>query len=395
MSEEILQTYKKFNYPSVGKLYQLLKGKYKTKEIEEAVKPSTVRQIFYDRKPRPLGRILAFAPNQKWQCDISFLDKFGTTNKNYKYLLLVVDVFSRYAWAIPLKTKNISEVVDAFETIKAKPQILTSDNGSEFVGKQFQDILEKKEISHITTILDDHHALGIIDRLTRTLKNNIYKHFIADNNTHWYDKIDTIMKTYNDSPHRGIYGYTPSQAMNDEDTIGVITTANLQLSRESMKNKEEVKEGDSVRVKVRKDKFTRGYNPKWSSNIEKVEKVVGNTVYVDGKRYKIVDIQVVPHTIQEEEPGKELKKAIKEDKVKRVLNIEGVNDDNVRPKRERVIKFDKSLVGKRINRGDGETGTITKYEEDGPFHWYVKYDTKAKMKSEWMNESEVKQFLVK
>ena len=249
MSEEILAKYKEYGYPSVGKLYTLLKGKFKTKEIEAVINPTTVKQIFYDKKKAPGGHLLAYAPNQSSQCDITFLDKFGTTNKNYKYLLLVEDVFSRYAQAIPLKSKNIDEVVDAFEKLQYKPELLTSDNGSEFVGKQFQDMLEEKGIAHRTTTIDDHHALGVIDRLTRTLKNIIYKHFIAENNTHWYDKIDQILKAYNNSPNRGIYNYTPNEAMHDKDAIDILTTANMQLSHVA-NIKRAIKEGDSVRIRV-------------------------------------------------------------------------------------------------------------------------------------------------
>ena len=67
---------------------------------------------------------------------------------------------------------------------------------------------------------------------------------------------------------------------------------------------------------------------------------------------------------------------------------------NNREKRVRVIKFDKSLVGRLIDRGNGETGKIVKYDPEGDYKWFVKYDKKAKLKHEWMDANEVQQFLV-
>ena len=66
----------------------------------------------------------------------------------------------------------------------------------------------------------------------------------------------------------------------------------------------------------------------------------------------------------------------------------------VREKRERVLKMDASLIGRRIDRGGGETGKITKYDDDGDFKWYVKYDKKAELKHEWMDQGEVRKFIV-
>jgi hypothetical protein len=92
----------------------------------------------------------------------------------------------------------------------------------------------------------------------------------------------------------------------------------------------------------------------------------------------------------------------KEKKIVRDLRKEGVGAYNkpgakeieVRGKRERVLKMDASLIGRRIDRGAGETGKITKYEDDGDYKWYVVYDKKAKLKSEWMDAGEVRKFLV-
>lgn len=391
MESEILSVYKKYSYPSVKKMYLLLGGKYKIKEIESALSDQSVKQLYYQKPTKLQGHILASRPNEQFQADLCFMDKFGRSNKGNYYILLCIDIYSRHAWAVPLKNKNIGSVSDAFETIKEKPNVLITDNGSEFVGAAFQKLLEEKEIIHRTALVGDHNALGIIDRFTLTLKNKIYKNFIGDNSTNWIDKLDDIIDSYNNTPHSGILDYTPNQAYKNPDSWRVLNTHYDEL-RMKKPSYSRIDEGDNARVRIPPSKFTRGFHPRWSSDVLKVEKVEGSKITIDGKRYKIVNIQKVNNDVS---VGSELKKALKEDRVKRALNKEGVSVNNIREKRERVIKYDKSLVGRRIDRGGGETGTITKYEVDGPFHWYVKYDKKASLKSEWMDENEIKQFLVK
>ena len=402
MNEEILSIYKEYNYPSASKLYTILKGKYKLKDIESVLKEQPVRQLYYQKPNKDNGHNLATGFGMKFQCDLCFMDKFTRTNKGYSYILLIIDVFSRFAYAIPLKTKNVSEVTKAFESIKETCSILQSDNGSEFVGKAFQDMLEDKKIIHRTSVVGDHKFLGIIDRFTLTLKNLIYKNFIANDNTIWIDKLESIVTKYNNTLHNGLFDFTPSQVKNDEVIQGVLTNNNIELMKNQSNKITDIKEDENVRIKIPPTKFTRGFHPRWG-DVEKVEKRVGNIVYINGKKHKITNVQIVKGAASNEAAalrddvevkGGALKTAIKEDRVKRALNKEGVSVVNIREKRERVIKYDKSLVGRRINRGNGETGTITKYENDGPFHFFVKYDSKAKMKSEWMDAAEVKEFII-
>ena len=369
--DAILQAYKEFSYPSAEKLYQVLNKKYTLQKIKEALNGSTVRQLYYKRPPKKHGHILATGPNQFWECDLTILSKFGTTNKHYNYLLLCVDVFSRYAWAIPLKTKTIDEVVDAFKSIGDKPEYLVSDNGSEFMGKEFQDMLNKMDITHRSAIIDDHHALGIVDRVTRTLKNMIYRNFIAENNTNWISKIEEIIKAYNNTPNKGIYDYKPIDGLRNDTVIGVLTTINQNLMKSSENKEADVKEGDTVRVALKKDKFTRGYHPKWTSKTEKIEKVVGDTVYINGKRHKIRSIQVVKSGGAE--GGEELKKALKEDKVKRVLRKEGIERNN--EVKHKIV----GLKVRGIPRGSGyvpQNGNVVReiHHDNEPISYWVEWD---------------------
>ena len=84
-------------------------------------------------------------PNEIWSADLIDMREFSD-NKNYNYLLNVIDIFSKYAWSIPLKTKTASEVTKAFESILTKnhPRKLWIDQGSEFYNKTFDKLLKSK-----------------------------------------------------------------------------------------------------------------------------------------------------------------------------------------------------------------------------------------------------------
>jgi hypothetical protein len=209
--KDILKEYKNYGYPSVKKLYRSLEGKYEMDYIKKVIEKQPVFQLYYNKK-KEAGHIIASHVGEEWFADLCFMDKFGGVNKGYHYILLVVDAYSRYAFGMPLKTKNIGESVEAFKEILKKgkkPEVLCSDQGSECIGKAFINMLNEK--GSIPQIVEkgDHHALGIIDRLTRTIKNIIYKNFVVNNNNVWIDKIDEIIEKYNNTPNEGILGFKP------------------------------------------------------------------------------------------------------------------------------------------------------------------------------------------
>ena len=84
------------------------------------------------------------SPNEIWSADLIDMKEFSKDNKGYNYLLNVIDIFSKYSWSIPFKTKTGLEVTKAFETIltnKNLPRKLWVDQGSEFYNKTFDKLL--------------------------------------------------------------------------------------------------------------------------------------------------------------------------------------------------------------------------------------------------------------
>ena len=87
-------------------------------------------------------------------------------NRGYRYILVIIDNFSKYSWTIPLKNKNAQTIKDPLENIlissKRKPGLIESDRGKEFYNNIFQDFLKIKTISNF--ILEIVHMVLFLQK---------------------------------------------------------------------------------------------------------------------------------------------------------------------------------------------------------------------------------------
>ena len=113
-------------------------------------------------------------------------------NKGIRYLLCVIDLFSKYAWVVPLKDKKGATVTNAFQKIldssKRKPNQICVDQGSEFYNNVFKKWLKNTDISTYSTHNEGKSVVA--ERFIRTLKNKIYKHLTAISNNVYFDFVD-------------------------------------------------------------------------------------------------------------------------------------------------------------------------------------------------------------
>ena len=147
------------------------------------------------------------------------MDSLSKENNGYKYILIVIDVLSIYAWVKPLKTKSGENLVKAFERKLKKLQKLEklhSDKGTEFTNKLFQSFLRKKKISFFTTY--NETKASVVKRFNRTLKGKIWKYFKANNTLKYVDVLQKLVRSYNNSRHRSI-GIRPSDVNHANKSI--------------------------------------------------------------------------------------------------------------------------------------------------------------------------------
>ena len=173
------------------------------------------------RKPKEYRKVLSSSINAIWSMDLVFMDKFGNENNGYKYILTVIDLYSRFAWAIALKNKLASSVTDAIQSIitkyKVHPQQFYTDSGTEFYNKTLEKLRSKYNIGIYSTYGPSHAS--VIERFNRTFKSKMYKMFTIEGNHIWYNKLVELSEIYNNSSHRGIEGKSPNDVFNSNIII--------------------------------------------------------------------------------------------------------------------------------------------------------------------------------
>ena len=127
-------------------------------------------------------------------------------NKGIRYLLCVIDLFSKYAWFVPLKDKKGVSIVNAFQSIlkksNRKPNKIWVDQGSQFYNNVFKKWLKDNDISMYSTYNEGKYVVA--ERFIRTFKNKIYKHMTTISKNDYFDVLDDIVDNYNNTYHKTI-----------------------------------------------------------------------------------------------------------------------------------------------------------------------------------------------
>ena len=146
-----------------------------------------------------------------WAADLVEMQSFSKSNKGYKYILMVIDVFSKFGWAVPLKTKTGLAVEDALRKIfkKNEPAMLWTDKGKEFCNKHVARLLIKHNVKLYST--ENEEKASVVERWNRTIKTKMWKYFSANNTKRYIDILDKLIDKYNNTKHRSI-GCTPTVA---------------------------------------------------------------------------------------------------------------------------------------------------------------------------------------
>ena len=173
-------------------------------------------------------------------------------NKENKYLLCSIDLFSKYAWVISVKDKKGVSIINAFKKLISegrKPNKIWVDQDSEFYNNSFKDFLEMKNIEVYSTYNEEKSVVA--ERFIRTLKNKIFKHMTAISKNVYFDVLDNIVNKYKNTVHITIK-MKPFDIMDDS-----YVKYNENLNKKDPK----FKIGDHVRISKHKNIFAKGYTP--------------------------------------------------------------------------------------------------------------------------------------
>ena len=206
-----------------------------------------------------------------WGVDLADMQSLSRKNKGIKYLLCVIDLYSRYAFVIPLKNKKGISIVNAFNKLikqsSRKPNKKWVDQGGEFYNNVFEKWLSDNDINMYSAY--NEGKLVVAERFIRTLKNKLYKHMPPTGKNVYHDVLDDVVNKYNNTKHSTIK-MKPID-IRDKDKRVYIDEHNEKDSR--------FKVGDRVRISRYKNIFAKGYTPNWSKEIFIVDKINDTVPY--------------------------------------------------------------------------------------------------------------------
>ena len=211
-----------------------------------------------------------------WSLDILDLKDYGPkNNKGYRYVLVIIDNFSKFGWTSPLKNKNAQTIKDSFENIlissKRKPNLVESDRGKKFYNNIFQDFLNKNNIKLYSR--NSSYGAVFAERFNRTIRDLLKKIVFERGDANWIDVLPTITKQYNNRIHSSTK-LTPIQA--SLKTNEGFVYKNLIDKRKKVKPKFQI--NDLVRTADLKKTFSKGDTTNWSYKLYKITKVVNDTI---------------------------------------------------------------------------------------------------------------------
>ena len=211
-----------------------------------------------------------------WSLDIlDFKDYGPKNNRGYRYVLVIIDNFSKYGWTIPLKNKTGQTIKDSFETIliisKRKPNLIETDSGREFYNNIFQDFLNKINIKLYSR--NSSYGAVFAERFNRTIGDLLKKIVLENGDANWIDILPTITKQYNNKVHSSTK-LTPIQGSLKK--IEGYVYKNLLDKRKKLKPKFQV--NDLVRTADLKKTFSKGDTINWSYKLYKNEKIINDTI---------------------------------------------------------------------------------------------------------------------
>jgi transposase InsO family protein len=195
-------------YTGAIRLYDQTKQRYTgitRKLVFEFLRKNSVHQQHHSTLPkRTFKPIVSKAINNIWQVDLIDMAAISSFNNRHNFAMVIIDLFSKYAWVRPMRNKTSDTtrdtIKDIIDTNGTKPKAIQSDNGLEFTSK-FDQYLKSQSIKHIFSSSHTPQSQGAVERLNKTLKGFLYRYMTANNTKRWYNVFDEIATSYNSSIH--------------------------------------------------------------------------------------------------------------------------------------------------------------------------------------------------
>ena len=302
LNKNYLDPSHEIGFTSIDKIYKYIRDHTKYDISKQEIKRVLETFDFYTRH-RPLKRnftrakIIPHTLDYSWGCDLIDFSKppFPAKNKQIKYIAVMIDIFSKFLWCYPLKTKSAKSMVAMFKKAFEGPhkricKVLIVDRGMEFLAKDVKKYLNSKGISVQPTNSDKKSNFA--ERVIRTIKNTIFKLLTHRQSYVYIDQLQAIVQGYNNRSHSTIK-MAPS-AVTEDNSLELYRKVYMPrllkddqcMTRASPK----YSKGQLVRIATQAGPFTKGYYSNFSEELFKIHALINSCP----PRYKLIDLKDEP-----------------------------------------------------------------------------------------------------
>ena len=247
----------------------------------------------YYTKEKKWNTITETGVGHGMQMHLMDMSKIATRNKNFHWILCIIDVYSRRAWAFPLKRKNQTHVYNVLKawlhTLTVPPRRMTSDAGTEFTCQKVKNLLASFVIEQYLNQAGDKTTTGIVERFNRTLRDLMGRNFVRLGKLHWVEDLPHLVKNYNQSRHSTL-GATPEDVWYHR----AVPKPRL-VQRERFL----LHEGDRVRVLLPRGVFDKKAGAqRWSTTIYIVSRREGFKYFINNSRNEELKTKYRPSALK-------------------------------------------------------------------------------------------------
>lgn len=222
-----------------------------------------------------------------WESDLADLTMFAKENDGIKFVMVVIDVFTKYAWVECLRNKNAATVTTAFKQILDRadgrqPVVFRSDRGKEYKNSTFSGFLDSRNIRQQFPQTTSLFKASIAEAFIKNMKLRIYRYFTSKmNKTHRYiDVLQDIIRAYNETVHSTTKFRPAAIQPHDAPTVYRNTRAKHERDLNIFeKSKPKFSVGDPVLVVKKRSTFHTGYTQQFGKEVFRIRKIINKIPY--------------------------------------------------------------------------------------------------------------------
>ena len=216
------------------------------------------------------ARVIVMGLHDQYDADLADFQHLANANDGMRYILVVIDVFSRVTWAEAIRDKSNVEVIAAFERIFRRghvPRRLRTDNGKEFTARSMETFYDRHNITHFVAM--NEVKANYAERVIKTLKSKIYRYMTLVGTARYVDVLQDVVHSYNHTRHSTIH-MSPSEV--SADNASGLWWRQYHQGMKSFANTSRVPHfkyaiGEHVRIPQVSTAFSREYDARWTEEI--------------------------------------------------------------------------------------------------------------------------------